>query len=238
MKPLALIITGEHAVNYIPEVYEHYFEGNQALLQTHRGIDFGTQAIAESMSRDLGCTCHLAKTCRLLIDLNRSLSHRACFSEISANFSREEKNHLIEMYYLPYREQAERDICALIAKGHQVLHLSIHSFTPVLNEQIRTTDIGLLYDPKRPGEKMLATRWQYLLKQLGNTLRVRLNYPYKGNTDGFTTSLRKKFPEADYLGLEVECNQAITREPYSLTLLITTLTDTLKIILKENLNDV
>ena len=238
MKPLALIITNEHAVNYIPPAYEHYFEGHEALVQTHRGIDYGTQTIATCLTTSLGCKLATATVSRLLIDLNRSLSHPCCFSEISAHFSEEEKNHLIARYYLPYREQVERDICALVTEGHQVLHLSMHSFTPILKGEIRNTDIGLLYDPKRHGEKTLARRWHYLLKQHSNSLRIRMNYPYKGNTDSLTTSLRKKFPIEDYLGIEVESNQTLTRDPHALTILIHAFDTTLKLLLKENFSDV
>lgn len=238
MKSLALIITNEHAVNYIPPVYEHYFEGYQALVQTHRGIDFGTQAIATYLSTSLGCKCVSATICRLLIDFNRSLTHPACFSEISAQFSKAEKNHLIEMYYLPYREQIEQDIRSFIAKGQQVLHLSMHSFTPILHGKIRNADIGLLYDPKRESEKNFARHWQYLLKQHSNSMRIRLNYPYKGNTDSLTKSLRKKFPETNYLGLEVESNQTITRDPHALSMLINAYNTTLKLLLKDNISAV
>jgi hypothetical protein len=36
-----------------------------------------------------------------------------------------------------------------------------------------------------------------------------MNYPYLGISDGFTCELRKKFLEQDYVGLEIESNQAL-----------------------------
>ncbi len=36
---------------------------------------------------------------------------------------------------------------------------------------------------------------------------VRRNYPYRGNADGFTTYLRKKYPGSKYIGIEIEINQ-------------------------------
>jgi len=36
---------------------------------------------------------------------------------------------------------------------------------------------------------------------------VRRNFPYKGCNDGFTSTLRKKFPNDAYLGIELEINQ-------------------------------
>ena len=40
-------------------------------------------------------------------------------------------------------------------------------------------------------------------------LRVRYNYPYRGDSDGLTTWLRKKHPAARYLGIEIEINQRL-----------------------------
>ena len=38
-------------------------------------------------------------------------------------------------------------------------------------------------------------------------LRVRRNYPYRGDADGLTTTLRRRFPWQRYLGIEIEVNQ-------------------------------
>jgi hypothetical protein len=36
---------------------------------------------------------------------------------------------------------------------------------------------------------------------------TKFNEPYKGTDDGFTTYLRQKFRDTEYLGIEVEVNQ-------------------------------
>ena len=38
--------------------------------------------------------------------------------------------------------------------------------------------------------------------------RIRMNYPYLGKADGFTTSLRHQFQER-YIGIELELNQEL-----------------------------
>jgi hypothetical protein len=38
-------------------------------------------------------------------------------------------------------------------------------------------------------------------------LAVRRNYPYLGKNDGLTTSLRRRFEPAAYVGVEIEINQ-------------------------------
>jgi hypothetical protein len=36
---------------------------------------------------------------------------------------------------------------------------------------------------------------------------VRRNFPYFGDTDGFTSHLRSLLPARRYVGVEIECNQ-------------------------------
>ena len=152
---------------------------------------------------------------RLLIDCNRSLAHAQCFSEFTKKLPTEKKQDLINQYYLPFRQKAEHWIEAHVNNGCQVLHLSIHSFTSELNGIKRNAGIGLLYDHARHGEREVARIWRELLLQQTPTYRVRMNYPYHGNTDGFATALRKRYTEHDYLGFEVESNEALLKDSTS-----------------------
>ena len=99
------------------------------------------------------------------------------------------------------------------AQGRRVVHIAVHSFTDVLDDQVRNADIGLLYDPARPGERALCKRWEQILRELDPALRVRRNYPYRGNADGLATWLRREFPDASYVGVELELNQALLASP-------------------------
>lgn len=96
----------------------------------------------------------------------------------------------------------------MLEKHGKVLHLAIHSFTPVLNGETRNADLGLLYDPGRPSEKRWADRLHDALDPLPPALRIRRNYPYLGKADGLTAALRKKFAARRYAGLEIELNQS------------------------------
>lgn len=87
------------------------------------------------------------------------------------------------------------------------MHLSIHTFTPVLDGETRRADVGLLYDPRRAGEVAFCARLKTAILERRTDLSVRKNYPYRGAADGFTTSLRKKWSAAEYVGIEVEVNQ-------------------------------
>jgi predicted N-formylglutamate amidohydrolase len=86
----------------------------------------------------------------------------------------------------------------------------VHSFTPVLDGVVRRTDVGVLYDPRRPGERDLALELRRRLRA-AHDWRVRLNDPYRGNADGLTTTLRRRFPENRYWGIELEVNQRLVK---------------------------
>ncbi|MFA5960044.1 MAG: N-formylglutamate amidohydrolase [Tatlockia sp.] len=214
MKKAALILSCEHAVNTVPEPYQALFHSCQEVLETHQGIDLGAETIANYLSHYFQCDLVQANITRLLIDFNRSLNHKQCFSHLSTTLSRDKKEALIQNYYLPYRQAVEQKIAAHVLQGKLTLHLSIHSFTPVFNNQARNADIGLLFDPQREPERHIARRWQQHFKQENSTLKLRLNYPYLGKSDGFTTALRKQFGAQDYAGIEVELNQKWAGDRY------------------------
>ncbi|MBA2650947.1 MAG: N-formylglutamate amidohydrolase [Tatlockia sp.] len=228
MKKIALILSCEHAVNTVPKAYKKLFATHHNLLQTHRGIDIGSLEMARIFSKVFNCDFVQAQATRLLIDCNRSLSHRLCFSEITSVLSATEKAQLIEDYYLPYRQKIEGLIKQHIQQGKQVLHLSVHSFTPTLNELERNIDLGLLYDPKRASEKKLASSWLRYIKLQDKTLRAYSNKPYLGVSDGFTTALRKQFAEKEYAGIEIETNQKLLEDTKTLNYLSLLLATTLK----------
>lgn len=212
MKNIAIILSCEHAVNTIPKQYLSLFTPKLSLLETHEAIDLNAQDIARYFKKQLSCELFEAKASRLLIDCNRSVSHPSCFSKLSQTFTAAEKLAIMRRYYLPFRRQVIEAIQNKIDCGTPVLHLSIHSFTPILDGKVRQTDIGLLYDPKRCNEASLAKLWQAKLKSQAPNLRLRRNYPYRGISDGFTSALRKIFSNQYYLGLEVESNQALIQD--------------------------
>lgn len=96
-----------------------------------------------------------------------------------------------------------------------------------MHDITRNADIGLLYDPKRPSEKKFARNIQKNIQKRAPELRVRMNYPYKGTSDGFTSALRKLFPDTVYAGIEVESNQALTTKDHSLNKLKNLFADSL-----------
>ena len=201
------LITCEHGGNRIPSRYRHLFPGCEALLKSHRGYDAGALAMARDLAGVLAAPLFFSTVSRLLVDLNRSIGHPRLYSEFTRCAPSALRREILERYYLPYRSRAEADIAESVARGGRVIHISSHSFTPVLDGEVRKADIGLLYDPARSGELELCERWQASLKALLPGLKVRRNYPYAGKADGLTAYLRRRFQPGDYAGVELEINQ-------------------------------
>lgn len=202
---MKLVLTCEHAGNHIPGDFSYLFAANAGILETHRGYDPG----AHDLFKDLKSLAYFSKAhmeSRLLIELNRSLHHPDLFSVFTRPLPVETRQHLIRTYYTPYRSEVENAISHLIQNGERILHLSIHSFTPELEGNVRNADLGLLYDPSRKAESEWCKLLKNEMRERDSTLKIRSNYPYLGTSDGFTKDLRKIFP-GNYMGIEIEINQ-------------------------------
>lgn len=206
-------ITCEHGGNRVPARYRDLFHGHENLLHTHGGYDAGALRIAREMAHALAAPLLACTTTRLLIDLNRSPGHPQLYSAATRNAAHDIRQEIFEHCYRPYRAEAETRMARAIAAGSRVIHVSCHSFTPELNGKVRNTDIGLLYDPSRAAEADLCRRWRAALKVHAAALKTRMNYPYAGVADGFTTHLRRHFSPESYVGIELEINQKLVAGP-------------------------
>ncbi len=205
---MKLVLSCEHAGNALPQQFKFIKDAKDPVWKTHRAYDPGAFKLFQELSKIADFSFDY-KFSRLLIEPNRSLHHRNLFSEYSKSLTAEQKKILIDSFYLKYRNEVEHCIAACREAGEEVVHISVHSFTPVLDAVERQTDIGLLYDPTREGEKNFSRHLKHeLIKELD--VRVRSNYPYFGTADGFTTYLRTKFT-TKYIGVELEVNQKFAK---------------------------
>ena len=217
----ALMITCEHASNALPDFVLRAFRDSNGIpdevLASHRGYDIGAYKIFSILVKRLKPDFHSAsKFSRLVVDMNRSSTSKSFYSEYTSSLPSTVKARMLSLWE-KYREKIESFVAGKIPEKQRkaakeaplkVIHLGIHSFTPVLNGVERDADVGILYDPSRPSEAKIA---EILIKNIRNrepSLRIRKNYPYLGKSDGLTTTLRQKFGPA-YAGLEIEINQKL-----------------------------
>jgi predicted N-formylglutamate amidohydrolase len=203
-----LIVSCEHASRRVPGPYRPLFAGAEHVLDSHRGWDPGALGLARRLARRLDAPLFHGTVSRLLVDLNRSLHHPRLFSEFSRELDEDARRELLDRVYRPYRERFADALEERLARG-PVLHLSIHSFTPVFEGRERRVDLGLLYDPSRTPEVRLCRRWVEHLRREVPGLRLRRNAPYRGAADGHCTALRRRHPETAYRGVEIEVSQRL-----------------------------
>jgi predicted N-formylglutamate amidohydrolase len=200
-----LFLSCEHGGHQIPDRYQHLFAANKDVLETHRGWDIGALELFHAMNRFPIHFSIYNEISRLLVDSNRSLHKRSLFSAFTKGLAEVEKQEILNDHYWPFRSVFAERIAEVIENNHAVFHVSVHSFTPILNGEVRKTDIGLLFNPGHGREKELALIWKSILNDQSPLLKVRFNYPYLGKTDGHVAPLRQQFGNA-YAGIELEMN--------------------------------
>jgi predicted N-formylglutamate amidohydrolase len=209
------VVTCEHGGNSLPARYRSLIRPNAGILRTHRALDPGALQLARAIAAHFRAPLAASTTTRLLVDLNRSPDNPELWSPFTAPLPAATRAAILRDHYRPFRRRALRQIRSLLPTASRpVLHLSVHTFTPVLRGVVRRADVGLLFDPRRPAEHRFCLAWQRRLRDAAPPrLRwnVRLNDPYRGDADGHTTTLRRTFPPDRYLGIELEVNQRLVR---------------------------
>jgi predicted N-formylglutamate amidohydrolase len=209
----ALVLTCEHADRRVPKPYARLFAREPGVLESHEGWDPGALPLARLLGRHLAAPVLAAHWSRLLVEPNRSPTNPRIWSRFTRELPRAERERILERYWRPHREEVEAEISRAIARRGRVVHVAVHSFTPVLDGEERNADVALLYDSQRAPEKAFAQRWARALRADAPGLRVRFNYPYRGCTDGLATWLRRRHPAPRYVGFELEVSQAVATAP-------------------------
>lgn len=212
--PLAarLLLTCEHGGNAIPAPYGALFTGAAEVLASHRGWDPGALSVARAVARRCAAPLLEVRVSRLLVDANRSPDHPRVFSAYTRPLEPEGRAALLLRHHSPHHRAASELAKRFTLQG-ELLHLSIHSFTPYLDGKRRDVDVGILYDPGRPAERRWAGALAVSLALRLPSLRIRRNAPYRGASDGLTKVLRRSLATDRYAGIELEINQRFLVDP-------------------------
>lgn len=207
---VSILITAEHASYAIPARWKDRFKASPDLLSSHRGWDRGSLPMARALSQAMNAELIPGRWSRLLVDLNRSEKHPRRFSEFSQALSIRERDTLTKTVWRPHW-QTYADF--VHRAPHRVVHLACHSFTPELDGQVRSTDIGLLHDPGRPDEDAFCKLLQSEIRARAPELAVHRNRPYRGTSDGIGSWHRRHFGDDRLITLEIELNQRFAAGP-------------------------
>lgn len=205
-----ILITCEHASNHVPRWVARVAQLSATRLKTHHAYDFGAKPAAQFLKSLTGAPLILGTVSRLAIDLNRPEGDQDLFKQRSTTAAI--RLRLLTEYHRPHWQAAQDWADRVRKKYGTIIHVSIHSFTPVLNGKRRSTHLGILYDPGKANEADFATSLSRRLSASTPSLKVKHNYPYLGTAPGLTSYLRTQFPADCYIGLELEFNQRLFRE--------------------------
>lgn len=199
-----LVLTCEHADNVLPEGIEPA-ERERQWLEEHWGWDIGAADLVRAMAEMEDGTAVLSRYSRLMCDPNRALHEDDLIRThvgdepitFNQNLSREEVRGRIERYHEPYHEAVDRHLEAQVERNPDLFLVSVHTFTPILRNERRGMEIGLLFDHDQP----YATSFVDPIREVG--FDVALNEPYSG-LDGMIYSVKRHGTNHRVRHLEIE----------------------------------
>ncbi|MBK7650759.1 MAG: N-formylglutamate amidohydrolase [Flammeovirgaceae bacterium] len=200
----SVVFSCEHAGNNVPDEYAHLFQDEPEVLKTHRGWDPGAWTLAQFFSSSLNAPLQGCESTRLLIEANRSEGSPELFSMFSKKLLPEQKEKLYKEIYKPYRNQLQSTI---EASKKPVLHLSIHSFTPIWNGEERMVDIGILFDPNKNQKPIivinLKSNWKNICLILKSDLTNLIEVPMMALLLGYESYIPTRFiPELNWKSIK------------------------------------
>jgi predicted N-formylglutamate amidohydrolase len=172
----------------------------------HLALDIGAGALTTKLASDLGVTAVLCQYSRLVVDCNRQLMDPGAFLEFgdgivvhgNRKLHSEDKQARSDAIYWPYHHAIENEIDRLKARGVVPIMISIHSFTPVMNGEARTWEMGVLWDKDRVSAEIFI----HGLRESGYL--VGDNEPYSGKApQDFTIDHHAEPIGLPHVGIEI-----------------------------------
>lgn len=207
-RPGDLLLTCEHASERLPAPWE-WPQADRRLVGTHWAWDIGAAQLAQELNEDLGGTLLLSRFSRLLIDPNRPLESDTLFRQVAEGRPVELNQDLrpadierrISGYWRPYHQALSR---AVEQTSGQVV-LSMHTFTPDYEGQIRTVEVGVLFNE----EEALGRSLHAALRKAGFV--TELNEPWSGK-EGLMYAIEHHARTHGRRALELEVRQDLAVE--------------------------
>lgn len=204
----SFLFTAEHASAVIPVPVQ---DTDIPFLTTHWAVDIGILPLMKLLCEQHHAQGIYTQYSRLWIDTNRDPHQDGLI-----------KTHIDDTPLSFNQSLTEQDALQRLAEVHEPYHhaisssitthtkppllVSLHSFTPIWNNHIRTMDIGVLFDR----DEELAHICTELLQQEG--FFVEENKPYSGK-NGLIYSAHRHGTEKNIPYIELEFNQSIICTP-------------------------
>jgi predicted N-formylglutamate amidohydrolase len=208
-----LLLTCEHASNRVPAPLRTT-ASDRFWLDTHWAVDIGARTLTRELARRTGSAAVLARFTRLICDANRPPGHRdfartevdGTVLSFNRNLGEAELQRRVDRYHAPYHRAVDASLRAHQGQVGDLLLLSIHSFTPVWNQRVRTMDVGVLASSHLEVGRRLQTE----LDRQG--FETAFNQPYSA-LDGLIYAAERHGEAHGVVFLELELNQALICTP-------------------------
>lgn len=218
----AFLFTAEHASCALPCALS---ETEAQIIHTHWGWDIGIAPLLEHLCSMMACRGVQSQISRLWIDMNRAPHQEGLIKEtvedVALSFNQgvspEMRAERIASVHEPYHQAISS---AIQAHERPPLLVSLHSFTPIWNQHLRSMDIGVLFDR----DERLAHALARLLEDEG--FFVALNEPYSGKK-GLIYAAHRHGTERAIPYVELEFNQSILSSPQRVASIASRLTQVL-----------
>ena len=201
-----LILFCDHATNAIPQNL-----GSLGLhedeLELHIAIDIGAGDVTRRLSERFDAPAVLAGYSRLVVDTNRQLGDATAIPDksdgilITRNIGIEpqEKDARIKECYMPYHDAIRHQLDRFKSVGIVPVFIAIHNFTPIMSEEQRPWEIGILWDKD---SRLSAPLIRALSDDYG--LHVGDNLPYSGRHPAdFTVDYHAESAGLAHVGIEI-----------------------------------
>jgi len=208
------VLACDHASNRIPAEFGT-LGLPPALLQEHIAWDPGAREVAERMARLLDAPLILPRVSRLVHDCNRpegsaeAIPVRSDIHAIPGNqdLTPEQRQDRGRRFYAPFHDALREIIGSKVSSRSAAILVTVHSFTPVYQGQVRTLELGILHDEDaRFADAMLG-----IARQKGD-LSVSRNEPY-GPEDGVTHTLCHQALPLGLLNVMLEIRNDLISDP-------------------------
>jgi len=150
----SVFLIADHASRHIPEEYDCLGMEDASLLRRHVAWDIGIEDVTRRMSEKLQATAIFSAFSRLLIDANRYPDDPSSMPYISdgvvvpanEHISNQDRSDRHARFFVPYHEKITQILDAKCAGSKTPIVISMHSFTPIMNDFERPWHIGILWD--------------------------------------------------------------------------------------------
>jgi predicted N-formylglutamate amidohydrolase len=205
----AVLLSSEHASARLPKGWT-WAAADQRLIASHWAFDLGAADLTKELAQTLDATAVLSRFSRLLADPNRHLDADDLFRKVAdgepvhlnQNVDAGDRERRISGYWEPYHATIDRELTRTSAP----VLLSIHTFTPNYQGELRRVEVGVLFDD--PEEREAEILRSVIAKHGFDT---RMNEPYSGR-GGMMYAANRHARKHQRIALELEVRQDLAVE--------------------------